>query len=137
MRDKNSTSAQRKADIAAVKAAGFVGYDKTLHSKCGRPDYYGIMRVPDAEAAISKEAQKTPVNARKPEKRKLPYRIQGRLSVRQNDLLQRALKASTHKTVQEFISAAVMRYADEILSTKKAARCGNTERQATEEMSTL
>lgn len=97
--------------VKAVREAGFLKYDKALHSKCKRPDLYGICRTAEAEKAI---ASQPPVKPRK-DVRKKAIRVQGRLTKKDGALLQQAFAASAHKTMQDFVSAAVMKYAEEIL----------------------
>ena len=76
-------------------------------------------------------AQKPP---RKPRKdvRKKPVRIQARVNKTQGALLQRALKASLHKTMDEFVGTATIRYAESILGKTNAAPGADTSKAAQE-----
>ena len=108
--------------VRAVRDAGFAKYDKALHSKCKRPDLYGICRVKEAEQAIAAQKPKTP----RKDNRKKSIRVQGRLSKKENTLLQQAFTASCHKTMQDFVSAALMAYALSILDKEKTATDAGT-----------
>ena len=102
--------------VTAVREAGFPGFDNALESKCRRPEYYGIQPVPAAAKALgaANPADK-PIKRKYPENRKNPCRVQTRISKAANIRLQRAFALSSHKTMQEFVAAAVERYTREIL----------------------
>ena len=102
--------------VTAVREAGFPGFDNALESKCRRPEYYGIQPVPAAAKALgaANPADK-PIKRKYPENRKNPCRVQTRISKAANSRLQRAFALSAHKTMQEFVAAAVERYTAEIL----------------------
>lgn len=112
--------------VAAIREAGYTGFDNSLESKCRRPEKYGVQLTPGALQALNASGIPAPAEERAPtleqpkrrypENRRNPYRVIGRLNKAQNTRLQRALKLSHHKTIQEFVAAAVERYAAEILS---------------------
>lgn len=114
-----------KQRVKTLQDAGMRGYDKHIDSKCNKPWYYGICRTADAEALLKEAASTatatTPLKAKKADNRKRPVRIAGRLYKSENAVLQRALKLSAHKTIQNFVAAAVMNYANEIISKNKTA----------------
>lgn len=56
--------------VALAKRLGFNGYDKTLDSKCSKPEKYGIRRVRALQDAIDASPAKTP----RKELRKLGHR---------------------------------------------------------------
>ena len=106
--------------VTAVREAGFPGFDNSLESKCRRPEYYGIQPVPAAAKALGavKPTEK-PIKRKYPENRKNPCRVQTRISKAANSRLQRAFALSAHKTMQEFVAAAVERYTKEILESEE------------------
>ena len=128
-------------EIKAVRDAGFSGYDKSLHSKCRQPEKYGIQRVSEAEkalqAAIAQNAPKTP----RIENRSKPNRIQGRFNESSFSLVQRALKASPHETMQDFVMTACLKYANDILKENAATGAGTpisgTDKKSTNSISDI
>ena len=108
---------QDKQEILAVKKAGFAGYDKSLHSKCKKPDRYGIRRVPAAESALAAQAPKTP----RKDVRKLKCRVSTRMANAEYALLQQAFLASCAKTMQDFTRKILVEAAKAAVEKEKPA----------------
>lgn len=122
---------QNQKEAQAIRDAGFPGYDKNLNSKCKRPEYYGICRVKEAQEALDALSPQKPHRNPRRDERKRPVRIQARVNKTQGALLQRALKASSHKTMDEFVGTATVRYAESILGKTNAASDADTSKAAT------
>lgn len=99
-------------EVVTVISEQYPGYDKYLNSKVENPERYGIRLVNDAEAILEQAFLKTAPAARKPDKRRLPQRIQCRLSKGQFERLQQALKRDGYDTVQAGITAIITQYLD-------------------------
>ena len=111
--------------VKLLREAGYKGFDAFLESKCRKPEIYAIQLIPkavelieangiDAGTAVPKRstiARKAAKMARV-ERRKRPYRVHAWLNAEDYSLLQQAFVASKHKTMQEFITAAVKSYAE-------------------------
>lgn len=110
---------ERRRVVSAVQDAGFPGYDRTLHSKCLKPEHYGIMRVPEAEEAVqsllaekASKAKEKPshanitaeaaVRARK-DGHKFKRRISCRLPENEYRAVHKSFKASSDKTMQDYL----------------------------------
>lgn len=87
-------------------------YDKALHSKVERPEEYGIRLVNEAERLLEDAFQKTTPASRKPDRRRLPVRIQCRLSKTNYTQLQLALKRAGFDTVQAGLTYIINLYLD-------------------------
>ena len=98
---------QDQMEIAAIRSAGFNRYDKALHSKCKKPELYGIRRVAAAEKAIESSAARSP----KQDKRKFKCRVSCRLPQSEYTLLQRAFAASNEKTMQDYARRVLIDHA--------------------------
>ena len=94
--------------VEAVRKAGYVGYDRSLHSKCAKPERYGIRPVPEVANIVG------PIKPRKKSKRKLnnkfTWRCDNSVCKRLND----AQNALHIETIQQFISLAVIKYIEEV-----------------------
>lgn len=100
-------------EIQAVREAGFIGYDKRLHSKCKKPEIYGIRRTTAAQQAIAETAAKRPCK----DKRKLSERITCRMTKGERALLQQAYTASTAKTMQDYARTVLIQTAKREVGT--------------------
>lgn len=104
--ERNLTSSQ----IVKVIREQFPKYDKYLHSKVERPEEYGIRLVNEAETRIEDAFLKTALNSHKRDNRRLPQRIQCRLSKANYERLQQALKRDGFDTVQAGLSYIINLY---------------------------
>lgn len=100
-------------EVIAVIQERYPGYDKPLNSKVENPEKYGVRLVNDAEQMLEDAFLKTSPIARKPDKCRLPQRVQCRLSKPVYERLQQALKRDGYDTVQAGITAIIDRYLDE------------------------
>ena len=98
---------QDQMEIVAIREAGFSRYDKALHSKCKKPELYGIRRVAAAEKAIESSAVRSP----KQDKRKFKCRVSCRLPQSEYALLQRAFAQSNEKTMQDYARRVLIDHA--------------------------
>lgn len=87
-------------DIVEVMQEHYPKYDKHLHSKVERPEEYGIRLVNDAERLIEEAYASTSPKSRKRDCRKLPQRVQCRISKADYERLQQALKRKGYETIQ-------------------------------------
>lgn len=128
-------------EIKAVRDAGFSGYDKSLHSKCRQPEKYGIQRVSEAEQALQAAITQIAIKMPRIENRSKPNRVQARFDKCSYALLQQAFAASTHKTLQDFIENACMKYANDILKENAATGAGTpisgTDKKSTNSISDI
>lgn len=108
-REERGLMAKQVVDVVSEQ---YPGYDKYLNSKVENPEKYGIRLVNDAELLLEQSFLKTVPTARKPDKRRLPQRIQCRLSKTRYEQLQQALKRDGYDTVQAGITAMINRYLD-------------------------
>jgi len=99
--------------VVAVMREQYPGYDKYLNSKVENPEKYGVRIVNDAERLLEEAFAKTVPEARKRDTRRLPQRIQCRLSKTDYARLQQALKREGFDTVQAGVSALIARYLNE------------------------
>lgn len=106
-REERGLLAKQVVDVVSEQ---YLGYDKYLNSKVENPEKYGVRLVNDAETMLEQAFLKTVPVARKPDKRRLPQRIQCRLSKTQYERLQHALKRDGYDTVQAGITAMINRY---------------------------
>lgn len=98
------------SQVVEVVREQYPGYDKYLNSKVENPEKYGIRLVNDAEQMLEDAYLKTAPIARKPDKRRLPQRIQCRMSKTDYERLQQALRADGYDTVQAGITALITQY---------------------------
>ncbi len=91
----------------------YPGYDKHLHSKIKSPDKYGVRLVPMAERYLCKAFDQAAPIARKRANRRLPARIQCRLTKRDLGLLQQALRRAGYKTLQDGLLHLITKYLQE------------------------
>lgn len=85
--------------VAIAKILGFKGYDKTLDSKCSKPEKYGIRRVRSLQDAIDASPRKTP----RKEFRKLGHRYTFRTNDELFERLQLDFTASAFVSMQDHI----------------------------------
>lgn len=100
------------AQIVEVVRERYPGYDKYLHSKVKSPDRYGVRLVAEAERLLDEAFLPTAPNGRKRDNRRLPVRIQCRLSKQDLGRLQQALMRSGFKTVQDGLAYIINQYLD-------------------------
>lgn len=105
-----------KEQIELAHSAGYGGYTKTEHSKCSRPNWYGIQQVPALKRLLKGPAQTGTHNSKKK-----PQRVYARLTKGQYRLLQRAMRASGYKTVSEAVQVAVVQWIMKVLEQEKTA----------------
>lgn len=96
--------------IVSVMKEQYPKYDKALHSKVERPEQYGIRLVSGAEKLLEAAFAGTAPAARKREKRRLPQRLQCRVSKRDYRRLQLALKADGFDTMQSGLAHIIHAY---------------------------
>lgn len=99
--------------IVAVMREQYPGYDKYLNSKVENPEKYGVRIVNDAERLLEEAFSRTAPEPRKRDCRRLPQRIQCRLSKTDYTRLQQALKREGYDTIQAGITALIERYLNE------------------------
>lgn len=120
---KKKTADVRRAEVKAVQEAGFPGYDRTLHSKCKKPEWYGIMRVPEAEAALNgvnqpqktvaaSVAAKAAVRPRE-DGRKFKHRVCCRLPESEYKAVHKSFEASSDKTMQGYLRRVLKEYVEQ------------------------
>ncbi|MEG0911865.1 MAG: hypothetical protein RSF70_09835 [Ruthenibacterium sp.] len=85
--------------VDAIQAAGMTGYDKSLDSKCKRPEKYGIQRTAAAENAIHRKAEHRTKSAR------ISHRLQPDRLLQ----VQAAVNICGYGTVQAWLDACVRR----------------------------
>jgi len=97
-------------DIVAVMKEQYPKYDKHLHSKVERPEEYGVRLVNDAERLLEEAFAETAPKPRRPDRRRLPNKVQCRLSKAEFDRLQHALKADGFDTIQAGMTHVIRFY---------------------------
>lgn len=98
------------AQVVDVIRERYPGYDKYLNSKVENPEKYGIRLVNDAEQMLEDAFQRTVPTSRKPDRRRLPSRIQCRLSKTTFDQLQQAFRAAGFDTMQAGMQHLIVSY---------------------------
>ena len=101
--ERGITSAQ----VVSVMREQYSGYDKYLNSKVERPEKYGVRLVNDAERLLEEAFTKTVEISCKRDRRKLPCRIQCRMTRTKFERLQQALKREGFDTVQAGIAHVI------------------------------
>lgn len=96
--------------VVAVMREQYPGYDKYLNSKVENPERYGVRIVNDAERLLEEAFAKTAPEPRKRDYRRLPQRIQCRLSKTEYARLQRALRRNGFDTLQAGMTYIISRY---------------------------
>jgi hypothetical protein len=86
--------------IVEVMREKYPRYDKYLHSKVEHPELYAVRLVNEAEDLIEPAFLPTSPASHRPDRRRLPMRIQCRLSKAKYERLQLALNKVGYKTVQ-------------------------------------
>ena len=99
--------------IVEVMREKYPKYDKTIHSKVERPEEYGIRLLCEAENLIEEAFAGTAVQAKKRDGRRLPCRVQCRMSKARFERLQQALRAEGFETVQAGVAHISARYLEE------------------------
>lgn len=99
--------------IVEVMREKYPKYDKTIHSKVERPEEYGIRLLCEAENLIEEAFAGTAVQAKKRDGRRLPCRVQCRMSKARFERLQQALRAEGFETVQAGVAHIIARYLEE------------------------
>lgn len=89
----------QKDRVALAKSLGFKGYDKTLDSKCSKPEKYGIRRVRSLQDAIDASPRKSP----RKEFRKLGHRYTFRTNDELFARLQLDFTASAFVSMQDHL----------------------------------
>ena len=97
-------------DVVKVIREQYPGYDRYLNSKVENPERYGVRLVNEAEALLEEAYVKTAPEARKRDRRRLPCKIQCRLSKSKFERLQQALKRDGFDTMQAGLSAIITKY---------------------------
>jgi hypothetical protein len=97
-------------DVVRTLREQYPGYDKYLNSKVEQPEKYGVRLVNDAERLLAESFQKTAQETRKPDRRRLPCRVQFRLSRGEFGRLQLAFRNAGYKTMQEGMKDMISRY---------------------------
>lgn len=85
--------------VKLARSLGFAGYDKTIDSKCSKPEKYGIRRVRSLQDAIDASPRKTP----RKEFRKLGHRYTFRTNDDLFERLQLDFTASAFVSMQDHI----------------------------------
>lgn len=117
--DENGIPAR---DAVAVIHDKYPSFDKYLMSKLMKPEVYGVVLHPDGWVYLNDAypnatfADSPSAAPKKPERRRLPCRIYGRLSARDYDRLQQYASEDGYLTIQEWLHAQVTEY----LQTKEA-----------------
>lgn len=116
-------------DAIAVLSDAFPSFDKTVMSKCLKPEKYGVVLHPNGwvylndaypDAIFSDSPSATA--AKKKERRRLPCRIYGRLSQSDFAKLQQYASEDGYLTIQNWLHAQVTAY----LNTKEADNAGHS-----------
>ena len=98
------------AQVVQVMREQYAGYDKYLHSKVCQPDKYGVRLVNDAERLLEDAFAKTAPDGRRRDCRRLPTRVQCRLSKTDYERLQQALRRDGFDTVQAGLAHIINMY---------------------------
>lgn len=99
--------------VVRVVRERYPKYDKYLNSKVERPEKYGVRLVNDAERILETAFQKTASAPRKPDRRRLPRRIQCRLSRAHFERLQQAFNVAGFDTIQSGLQYLVINFLNE------------------------
>lgn len=98
------------SQVVEVVREQYPGYDKYLNSKVENHEKYGIRLVNDAEQMLEQAFLKVTPAPRKPDKRRLPQRIQCRLSKTNYERLQQAFRVAGFDTVQAGMQHLIIKY---------------------------
>lgn len=96
--------------IVAVMREQYPKYDKTLHSKVERPELYGVRLVRGAERLLADAFAGTAPEPRKRENRRLPARLQCRVSKGDYRRLQLAFRGDGFGTMQDGLAHIIHAY---------------------------
>lgn len=97
-------------DAVAVLKEQYPGVDRQLMCKASNPEKYAIRLVNDAERLLEDSFIKTSPEARRPDRRRLPVRVQCRLSTARFEALQRSLRRDGFDTVQGGLAYLIEQY---------------------------
>lgn len=111
--------------VKLINDAGMEGYDLTAHSKCKRPEYFGLRRTPKADRALTAPAQKP-----RKDTRKLMRRMYFRLEENEYTALARGFEMSNCKTWQEYLREMVQERIEELRRNSKTASDAETSKAA-------
>lgn len=98
------------SQVVEVVRERYPGYDKYLNSKVENPEKYGIRLVSDAEQMLENAFQRKLPAPRRPDRRRLPSRIQCRLSKTVFNQLQQAFRAAGFDTMQAGMQHLIILY---------------------------
>lgn len=124
----------QKERVRIVRDAGFAGYDKSLDSKCAKPEKYGVCRVEAAQAAVEAVATTQKgvfayAKGKRTEDRHKPCaRISHRLSVDRHEQIRQAVKVCGYGTVQNWLETCVYRLLTEAGKRKSPAGAGTSDK---------
>lgn len=96
--------------IVAVVREQYPKYDKALHSKIERPELYGIQLVRGAERLLEEAFAGTAPESRRRENRRLPARLQCRVSRTDYRRLQLAFRSDGFGTMQSGLAHIIHSY---------------------------
>ncbi len=108
-------------DTVALMQGMFPSFDKTVLSKCSKPEKYGCVLHPagyetlrdmavEAEKAQQQEAPQEPQKPKKRFRHKLTRQVSGRLSERKYETLQHYIRLDGYETTQDWVTAQVDTY---------------------------
>ena len=106
-------------DTVELMRGMFPSFDKTVLSKCNKPEKYGCVLHPagyDVLRSIAAEAeeasQEAPPEPQKPKRfrHKLTRQVSGRLSERKYEALQHYIRLDGYETTQDWVTAQVDNY---------------------------
>lgn len=98
-------------DAVKLMQAQFPSFDKTVLSKCSKPEKYGCVLHPAGYSALrSKAAGALLPEAKKRFRHRLTRQVSGRLSERKYELLQRYIRLDGYETTQDWVAAQVDKY---------------------------
>lgn len=112
-------------DTVELMRGMFPSFDKTVLSKCNKPEKYGCVLHPAGYEALrnmAAEAEETSQEAspelQKPKKRfrhKLTRQVSGRLSERKYEALQHYIRLDGYETTQDWVTAQVDNYIERMI----------------------
>lgn len=98
--------------ITAIKRE-YPGFDKVLHGKAARSDYYGVRLAEGAEKLLKGLGADTNEKPARRERRKNPCRCQVRLSKKLYGQLQQALKRNGITTMQDGLTHIIIKWVED------------------------
>ena len=109
-REERGVTAKQMVDVIREQ---YPKYDIRLHIKVERPEEYGVRLVNDAERLLEEAFAHTAPRPRRPDRRRLPKRIQCRLSTTHYERLQKAFREEGFETIQQGLQHLILRYLKE------------------------